>query len=1081
MALPSTRFDEAGRGDRDRRQRERRLMEAGVRQRCARRGGMVGVAALALLSVVCGPAGAGSFAQVSLNELPRTGSLSSEAVTLEQLAAKYRSSPNYGADRLLVYLWDASATWAQPVPRAYTAELAMLDETLWDRRLSTKITPVSIVRVHGARPADVEQVCQAIQRAAREKQRIPTFVAADDRILDALGGREAFIPAVFLVSTDTLAVTASRSDDPVAAYIWVQSVAGERDQSRARFEPKDIPAGCERSWFRRHLARVVRAGIVAPGAGGLNPKAQVTDVEFAAWLGKISPTRAASALTQYDPKAPSPLSRERAITATVKFLYGESPESALGACPLPTIEIGVGEGRPSDAPLLWQRAFNAIPGAAVVTPSLRRYLVPALAKGLLYEEPSLHAQWPLTLEVAAWLLCHAMELPASAPTGLVIDAIDVPLERDLRFGRGEIATEGPEGSWDMVYPAHPTDALPAAVMGCPLVEYVEWEPARGTGSAEFENLTDRTGGRPLVVRAKGVAGPWALARRAVVSSEDAERIRGANAEWGMLDDWRVAFVLGRGAQLVGEEGEPAPREGPFVVRFTAPMEAATLNSESVRLTRQGGGEPVAASLSWDSVQRELSIEPKALLAPGESYDVVIGAGVKTADGGGLLMRSSEELPAGVARRWSFTTENLIRVVLGIVDAAAGTRVYVPGREEPYVAPLASSIEVRTPPGTLAVRFEHPDGRRETLRYEVAGDEVLLVTAEQRKVARLSVEGAPEFFVPGKAETIRVRALDAEGLPVSQHAPVELVVSAAGCEVSPASRVTVSDGEAVVTLLAERPGRVEVGFRASEPGVSVNPSSIATYCKHAATSATKWSPVERHRVPRAERGQRDVTVAPRLRRWVAAEHEVRVLDTKGGAFARIPAVPGLPSRREFWVDREGLVHFHAGAAGEMVDVCYEHRGGRAAAVVVGPGAPYGVTADVEQLLAGTLREIGYEVVPAQNLTGLWPGSALAEHVLVPADARLIMDVAGLDEIFVATVEAAGREGHEVQLAIWSREAGSAAGPWLSRTAEGPGVRLVSDRRGAASFDVRRASEDLQRLLLPWLTAMGMTPSATLVSE
>jgi len=1060
-------------------------MEGGVRQHWARRGGLVGVAALALLWAACGPAGAGAgrFPQVSLKELPRTGTISTEEVTLEQLAAKYRSSPDYGADFLLVYLWDASATWAQPVPRAYTAELAMLDETLWDRRLSTKITPVSIVRVHGAGPADVERVYEAIQRGAREKQRIPTFVAADDRLLDAVGGRAAFIPAVFLVSTDTLAVTASRRDDPVAAYVWVQSVAGDRDRSRARFEPKDIPAGCEGSWFRRHLARVVRAGIAAPAGGGLNPKAQVTDAEFAAWLAKISPSRAASALTQYDPKAPSPLSRERAITATVKLLYGESPESALAGCPLPAIEIGVGEGRPSDAPLLWQRALAAIPGAAHVTPSLRPYLVLALAKGLLYEEPSLHAQWPLTLEVAAWLLCHAMEPPASAPTGLVIDAIDVPLERDLRFGRGEMATEAAEGSWDMVYPAHPADALPAAAMGYPLVEYVEWESARGAGSAEFADLSDRTGGRPLVVRAKGVAGPWALARRAVVSPEEAERIRAANAEWGMLDDWRVAFVMGRGAELVGEAGEPAPREGPFVVRFTAPMEAATLNSENVRLTRREGGEPAAASLSWNAAQRELSIEPKGLLAPGESYDVVMGAGVKTEDGGGLTMRSSEELPAGVARRWSFTTENLIRVVLGIVDAAAGTRIYVPGREEPYVAPLASSIEVRTPPGTLAVRLEHPDGRRETLTYEVAGDEVLLVTAEQRKVARLSVAGAPEFFVPGKAETIRIRALDAEGMPVSQHAPVEVVISASGCEASPGSRVTVSEGEAVVTLLAERPGRVEVGFRASEPGVSVEPSSVATYCKQAASTETQWSPVERHRVPRAERGQRDVTVAPRLRRWLAAEveHEVRVLDTKGAAFARIPAVPGLPSRREFWVDREGRVHFHAGAAGELVDVCYEYRGGRAAAVVVGPGAPYGVKADLEQVLAGALREMGYEVVPAQNLTGLWPGSGLSEHVLVPADARLMMDIAGLDEIFAATVEAAGREGHEVECAIWSREAGAAAGPWLSRTAEGPGVRLVSDRRGAASFDVRRASEDLQRLLLPWLTAMGMTPSPTLVSE
>ncbi len=389
------------------------------------------------------------FTEVMLRELPTTGDLSNEPVTLAQVAEKLRASPIHHAEKLLVYLWEADPYWQPLVRPVCRSELTMLDESQWDRRLIDHITPISIVIVYGRSEEQRQAVYRSIQQftgGGARKIRIPTFVTTDPAIKNAVGGPDAYVPALFLLSTDPLRVTASRSDDPVRADIWMrQALHPPRSASR---DPRDVPRSCRRSWFRRHLARVVRAGIMDVPSAGFNPKEEVTDLEFLWWLNRISPQLAHGALPECDPNVPRPLTRERAIAGTVRFLWGNDPVSALAECPPPTGEATGGDA--ADYSRLWERAFSRLRGADEVSPHLRPFLVLALAKGLLYEEPTLHPQWPLTREVAAWLLAHALQPGPGTCTGIIVDAIDVPIEQDQRFGRGEIAWERPDGTVEVL-------------------------------------------------------------------------------------------------------------------------------------------------------------------------------------------------------------------------------------------------------------------------------------------------------------------------------------------------------------------------------------------------------------------------------------------------------------------------------------------------------------------------------------------------------------------------------------------------------------------------------------------------------
>ena len=1037
--------------------------------------------------VICLAWGSGSvlaaaprFAQVALRELPTTGSISEETVTLAQMAGKYRISPIHQAESLLVYLWEAHPDWKPPLQPVFLSELALLDESLWDRRLSTKITPISVVIVYGDSEAERERVYRAIQQWARGKQRIPTFVALDDVIKEAVGGRDAFIPAAFVLSTETLAITASRGDEPVRVNIWAQNLTAP--QGPKPDDPPDIPPGCEASWFRRHLARVVRAGIMEVPSSGLNPKAGVSDVEFIGWLSRISAERASRVLSDYDVQNPQPLSRERAITATVRFLYGDDLRAALALCPPPISETAGGQA--GDYSTLWEKAFARVPGASNVTPGLRTYLELALAKGLLYDEPSLHARWPLTRGVAAWLLSHALEPAAESPTGLVVDAIDVPIEQDLRFGRGEIACEGPGGEMEVLYPARAaTDRLPIVQSSYPLVQYLTHEGLTEAESPEAQWLVGRVGENPLVVRATKVGGGWALARRAVVSSEDAEAIRALNRQSEALDDWKVAFLFGRGAQLVTPRDKPLPRDVTLSVQFNSPMEPATLAPENVWLQRHDRGERVSAKLTWDALPRQLDLKPEGLLAPGVTYDVVVGAGVRAEGGEPLTPRRSEALPAGASRAWCFTTENLLRLTIYVSHAPDGAKVYLPGRDQPSVMPLTGPIEAQVPPGSLAVRLEYPDGRKQELTYQVAVDGLLEVTAEPPVPARVLVEGAPKFIAQGESATITLRAVDSSRGPLQFHKPVKVTLEASGCRVSPGRWLMVAEGKASFSFSADQPGRIRIAVAETEPSVPVTPAEIVVYCRYAAPpSAVVWSPVERHRLSRPERGGREVMVVPRLQRWLAqdASYQVRVLDSRGEALTRISGLPGLPGRREFWVDENGALRFHASAAGQLVDICYQYREGRGGVLVTGVGKSDVVKVELERLIANLVREVGYQPISSADLAALWPDQDAQLHAFSAADVKLTQEVFGLSELLVADLTAIGENAYELGWTIWSVDP-SGPIPWSSRTAGVPSWRFQVDRSRTPPFNPDRVEESLRKSLVPWLQAMGMRPSATLVSQ
>ncbi|HUW08141.1 MAG TPA: Ig-like domain-containing protein, partial [Anaerolineae bacterium] len=408
------------------------------------------------------------------------------------------------------------------------------------------------------------------------------------------------------------------------------------------------------SWFRRHIAR---AGELMGGARLFRPKDTVTDVDFLGWLRAVSKRRVEGALTGADPRDPIRLTRERAITATIRFIYGDGPVAALEACPPPASEIAL--GMKSDPAELWRQAFDGLPGSSNVTPALRPYLVLAHAKGLLYAEPSLHSKWPLTREVAAWLLSHAIDAVRTDTTGIIVDAIDVPLAPDLRFGMGEICFVQDGELMTKLYPRHATsDRLPSAAPGYPWVLYVSARALADTASREAQWMTQRVGRNPMVVRARGVDGRGTLARHVVISEADAERIIATNRTTGILDNYGVAIVHGVGAQLSTARRTSGGQQECLVVRFSVAMDPATVNTGSVRLEEVTSGRRVPTKLTWQPGKPvELQVEPATRLDPGRQYALVLADTVRSAGGLPLTMAGREGLPPGVARRWALNTEH----------------------------------------------------------------------------------------------------------------------------------------------------------------------------------------------------------------------------------------------------------------------------------------------------------------------------------------------------------------------------------------------------------------------------------------
>jgi len=1014
---------------------------------------------------------AGNFADVPLLELPQTGAIPREQTTLRAVAEKYRTG--FQAESLIIYCWGASSEWTPPVQAVFTQELLQLDELAWDRRMSTRMTPISVLTVHAPSEAARDSIYRAVQQAAKANQRIPTFVDVTggftQGLASDLGDDSLFLPGLLRVNSESFAITASRGDDPVRADTWLSLL--DQPAHPVEGEPATPPKGAEASWYRRHIARVLAAHRMEVGADGLfRPKGPVTDVEFLSWLTRISPERAASALRDADPKHPVVLSRERALTAVVRFLHGDAPAEAIAALAPPNGEST--QGFQEDAGRAWRQALAGLPGATSVTSAVRPYLALALADGLLCNEPSLHARWPLTREYAAWLLDRAGEVTGSGNTGVILDCSDLVMEPDRRFGQGGILV----ADGDSPRRLYPSDALacrlPTPAAGFPAVLYADAQAVAKTGSAEATWLKTRAGARPLVLQPVRVMGRGSLGREVVISAEAAARLVALNREAGVLDNWRVVFLLGVGAQLAQPVERPLPRRGGVSVLFSAPMDPATVAPEAVLLCRHDTGTPVPIKLTQGTrLPQEVHLEPEAPLDPGVAYDVVLSTALRSVQGEPLSVRSEDSLPDGVARRWTLATENLVTVRFAFSDAPDGSKIYV-NDELRTTLPTQTVAELALAPGMAEIRAELPDGtaRKTTCQIDRDGDYVIRFA--QPVPTRLVLSVTPPEVAVGQPATLSARVFGVEG-PLRDHAPITVSLNPRGCEVSPARTFTLTSGEATLSLTPTAPGKATVAVQVSDPSLVVAPPMLELYCKYVpATSSSVWSPVEVWRLPRAGEAA-DITVSPRLRRWLAREpnREIRVVSHDGVALHNVVQLPG---RDEFAVDADGFLHFHRSTVGRVFDVSYQYRTGRCGVLVNQPPGTEQIAAQLQTALVRFLEDLGYVCVPAEEVVAALgevetTGDPSRQSVVAHTVALL-----ALDDLLLATLTPRGGQEWDLSLSICSdREQGLR---WDSYPAGDQVIqfRAATDRPAPALAD--QLQHQIEHALFLWCAEAGLSPSA-----
>jgi hypothetical protein len=1034
--------------------------------------------ALVALSVAAAAHGAAPprYTQVALRELPHQGTLSNQDATLADVAAKHRNLDH--AASLLVYLCAAGAPGRPPLPRVAVAELEALNDIRWQGRPEGGVVPIAIISVVDTSADTLDGLCAAVQEALRAAPSIPLYLDIEGemaRAVEAEQGRgPAVLPSVFLLSTGDLEITAFRGSAPVRAEAWF-ALQGKAGAAPSLPDPPGVPADCARSWFRRNIARVTRARVIALSDTGLfQPQQPVTGAEFAGWLGKIAPARARRVLDEYGLARPDILTREQAFTATARFLWGDDPAAALAACPPPAGRSG------ADPETLWRRSFHGIPGSESVRPDFEPYLVLALARGLLYDEPALNATGELTREVAAWLLDHCLPPGPGEPTGVIVDVVDLPFIVDStgRSSRGAgllALPDGGSGAPRRLYPADPAlDRLPSPELSYQSVYCTPAEvPAEASGW-----LLSRVGESPLRITAQSVVGESGRGRQVTIAPADAEALRRWNERCGLLDSWRVAFRYGVGARLLTPLESPMSREPAFTVRFSQQMSAGAASDRMVWLRPAGeAAEKVATVVSWRQPGWELAIRAAAPLAPGREYELVLAADLRSATGDPITVRDEQLRTAGLARCWRFTTDPRLRIYVGVSGVPDGTKVYLPDRADALVTPLRTSPLVLVEPGPLEVRFETPDGGRLVQSQAVSEDCTVRLPLTASPPSQVRVEGIPEEMAPGQQVTLALRAEDAAGALLPQATPVTVTAQAQGCVLASGPAVALARGEGRLVLSAEKPGKVVVTLSSSDPSVPVRPRQIVTYCRYSPPAEAAWSPVERHRLPPVTRGARDVRITPRWRRWLAlgAANEVRVAGPDGGEFSRVSQGPGTPGSREFWVDDLGVLHFPAAAAGEVVDLSYQYGESRCAAVIVGLPEDDQLRTATEAVLADLFRDLGYQQVATAELAAAWDRGDPAAHIAAVEEVRTAMRVFGLTDLFVLALGASEGGSYQGAWTIWT----AGPGPVTKWASGGPEAPVMSIRRRPdAAVEAAYLRRELVQSLRPWLAQKGMEASRTL---
>lgn len=1069
------------------------------------------IACLLLVSAGGAASAAPAFADIPLRELPQNGSLSATPTTLRKLAAKLSAGGQ--VKWAAVYLWFARSDLKEPVQPVFTRELEALQEE-WDLHPAA-ITPISIVIVFADSEADRQKVYARIQESARGRHRVPIYVGVDNwkEFWAALvnewrlpPSNLLLLPELFCIDLSSLSIQERRGDDPVKADAWIRQFRGEHAQSDAAGaspaeatmppaeEPEGIPPDCAKNWFRRQIARVVSAGIIDLKEGKFCPEEQVTQAEFLGWLGRLFPGRSTAALLEAS-EPDEEFTRERAITALMRFLYGRDPLAELGKCPPPAGESSS-----------WQQAFNLFSGSENANRHLQPYLILALAKGFLYYQPSLHAQWPLTRQHAAWLLAAALE-PA-AGSGLVVDAIDLPLTPDRRYGMSELhypapsplsstdsaansakappsKSANPAGSPEStirLYPTYASARTPMLAEGYPAVLYVSQDALSDSISRAAEWLRMRSGSHPLTLRAQRLLGEYANAQDVVISADDAEMIRAQNRATGLMDFWRVTFVTGVGASLLGPR-EAMSRDKVIELVFSVPMNPDTLREDTVWLERVGWKDRIPTRL----IRREsqylltpqytmISLEPAQPLEPGADYRIVLSDQVKSADGVSIYVRKEEGVREGEARRLAFTAARQLHISLSVLYAPEGTSITLPDLGKQYTAPVPA-IDLYVEPGPLQVEFDPPGQARISQTVMVEKDGPAQVVAVSPKPAKLIAQVTPLKVKQGEEVSILVQAVDNEGRLLPHHDPVQVTMD---LDIpGAANSFTVSNGEGRFALRLDRPGRHRIFLRAAQGDISILPAAVEVSCRYLPERGLgpAWVERESHTLSRAGSAQ-EILVSPRLRRWLALDkvQEIRVLDTDGLAFRYVSRAPG---REDFSTDDNGYFHFFRGCERRTVEISYPYRKARCA-VLVSPSRDI-LAGGLQEVMTGLLLDSGYYCLSPDELKPALDPDGPEEIQF--GQVRESMDLFGLQDIFIVRLTPQGKDSYAVSFTIWwsssvlgSEEEIKIRPPWVSTTDGREPLRVRINRGAERLFDENRLRAQIVEALKPWFDLVGLYPRA-----
>lgn len=109
-------------------------------------------------------------------------------------------------------------------------------------------------------------------------------------------------------------------------------------------------------------------------------------------------------------------------------------------------------------------------------------------------------------------------------------------------------------------------------------------------------------------------------------------------------------------RTIPEDGSSGIARGANVSAFfSEPMNAATLNTTTVLLYRQGTTTPVPASVTYVAATKRVVLDPNSLLIAGATYRAVVNIGAKDTAGNRL---DQDPATAGLQqKRWLFTTAN----------------------------------------------------------------------------------------------------------------------------------------------------------------------------------------------------------------------------------------------------------------------------------------------------------------------------------------------------------------------------------------------------------------------------------------